>query len=49
MKQDYSAGPIQQDKFGEKLNNFDLTSLALKRQQKSFVMSLMQSYTTIYF
>ena len=28
--------------FGGKINNFDLPSLALKRQQKKFVISLRQ-------
>ena len=35
--------------FGREINNFDLASLRLKRQQISFFMSLRQYYTTSYF
>ena len=55
----YSAGLVSKpicpetnsstSQFGEKLNNFDLTSLTLKRQQKKFVMSQRQCYAIIYF
>ena len=45
----YSAGPIRRSQFGEKLNNFDSTSIALRRQQKSFVMSSRQYYSEMYF